>query len=141
MAFTDAEKAKIRHYLGYPSSIWRYVDTRLESAIDQAGSDPTNSTQPIVLDLLAKIEAALEDWTAAQQSAGVRTIDKDDVGFFNDKGQVLDGKAQVGRSLVGRLSIEMGTPIANDIFSARGYGGDGWFDWTPLGRASLGGMG
>lgn len=122
MAFTLTQKAKIRHGLGYPQ-VYREANPRLEGALDVVGADAEASA--IVVDLLAKIDAAIVDFANSAKSAGIRTLDKDDVGFF-DKNSVMSGNADLGRVWTARLSIIMGVPIANDIFGRRGYGGDAW---------------
>lgn len=122
MAFTDTQKAKIRHGLGYPQ-VYRQANPRLEGALDVVGADPEASA--IVVDLLAKIDQATGDFGNSAKSAGLRTLDKDDVGFY-DNNSVMTGNADLGRVWTARLSIVMGVPIANDIFGRRGYGGDVW---------------
>jgi len=118
MAFTATQKLNIRHALGY-TQLYVGVDTRLENAIDNIGADP--EAVILVTTLLAQFEAAWADFVASSASAGIRTIDKDDVGFF-DGNAVMVGKANVGRSVVNRLSIVMGIPICADVFGRKGIG-------------------
>lgn len=123
MAFTATQQVKIRRGLGYPQTYFQ-ANPRLEGAIEVVGADPEASA--IVVDLLAKIDAAREDVAQSAQSAGIRTLDKDDVGFY-DKNSVTTGKANIGRYWTNELSIMLGVPIANDIFApGRGYSGDAW---------------
>lgn len=122
MAFTDTQKAKVRHGLGYPQ-VYRQANPRLEGALEVVGADPEASA--IVVDILTKIDAATSSFAQSAQSAGLRTLDKDDVGFY-DNNSVMTGNADLGRVWTARLSIVMGVPIANDIFGRRGYSGDVW---------------
>lgn len=122
MAFTSAQKAKIRFYLGYPQ-VYLFANPRLESALDVIGANVDQSA--LVVALLAKLDAQNEEFIDAAGAAGLRTLDKDDVGFF-DGNSVILGNASVGRTLCNQLSITCGVPIANDIYGTHGYSGDGW---------------
>jgi hypothetical protein len=83
MAFSGGQKVQIRAYLGYPQ-IWLQCSQRLEDAIRLTGADP--DAEAYIVGLLDKITASQADWVSAQSAvAGVRTIDKDDVGFFNER--------------------------------------------------------
>ena len=122
MAFTGAQKTLIRHYLGYPQ-VYRASNPRLESAITVVEADADASA--LAVSILADITSAHSNYLQAISVAGIRTLDKDDVGFF-DKNLAIAGKAAIGRACVSRLSILFGVPIVNDIFSPLGYQGDGW---------------
>jgi len=120
MAFTDAQKAKIRRYLGYPD-VFRYANTRLESAIEVIGGRAEVQTL-VEADLTAldAIDAKLS--SAASSQGGIKRVD--DIEFY--QGQVVSQIQSDGRRIVGRLSITFGVPIEGDYFGSGGYLGDGW---------------
>lgn len=124
MAFTSAEKAKIRYYLGYPGLTFRYENPRLESAISVVEGDADVLT--IVQGLLTSIEGV---FTKIQEvaliGAGVKALDKGDVELYQDNQQTL-GMKNIGRTYVNQLSITMGVVIANDVFGTSGYGMETW---------------
>ncbi len=120
MAFTDAQKAKIRRYLGYPD-VFRYANTRLESAIDVVGGRA--EVQALVeadLAALDTIDAKLS--SVASSQGGLKRID--DIEFY--EGQAVSQIRSDGRRMAGRLSITFGVPIEGDVFGSGGYTGDGW---------------
>lgn len=117
MAFSEAQKAQIRRYLGYPD-VFRYANTRLESALDVVGGRP--DTQALIesdLTALAVIETQL---TNAVASGGIKKVDE--IEFF-EIGQTSKIRSD-GRRICGRLSITLGVPLAGDAFGEQGYGGD-----------------
>lgn len=122
MAFTGAQKAKIRFYLGYPQ-VYLFANPRLEGALDVIGANVDQSA--LVVGILAQLDAQNGQFVGSAASAGIRTLDKDDVGFF-DGNSVILGNAVMGRTLCNQLSITCGVPIANDIYGTHGYSGDGW---------------
>jgi hypothetical protein len=130
MAFTDAQKAKIRRYLGYPD-VFRYANSRLESAIDVIGARA--EVQALVeadLTALEAIDAKL--LTVASSQGGLKRID--DIEFY--EGQAVSQIRSDGRRLAGRLSITFGVPLAGDVFGTAGYTGDEW----SRGQTQNGGM-
>lgn len=136
MAFTTAESTKIRHYLGYPQ-LWRFQNPRLESALEVVGGD-ADAVQ-LVQALLASIDnvwAAVE--STALVSAGLKSLDKGDVELY-DNNQLTAGMQRIGRMYCSRLSGLFGVPIATDVFSTAGYGGDGWK--AGNGNTTLAGLG
>lgn len=122
MAFSGAQKAKIRFYLGYPQ-VHLQANPRLEGALDVIGANVDQSN--MVVALLAQLDAQNGEVIDSAGAAGIRTLDKDDVGFF-DGNSVMKGNAVMGRTLCNQLSIMCGVPIANDVYGTRGYGGDAW---------------
>lgn len=130
MAFTDAQKAKIRRYLGYPD-VFRYANTRLESAIDVIGGRA--EVQALVeADLTALDAVDTKLSSVASSQGGLKRID--DIEFY--EGQAVSQIQSDGRRLVGRLSITFGVPVQGDVFGSGGYTGDEW----SRGRTQYGGM-
>lgn len=130
MAFTDAQKAQIRRYLGYPD-VYRQANPRLESALNLVGDRP-DSKALIEADLAAlmTLETKL---TAAQAYGGLKRVD--DIEFYPNAAQTKSLRDE-GRRVVGRISITMGVAPAADVFGAGGYAGDSWMG--P--RSQYGGM-
>jgi len=123
MAFTTAQAMQIRTYCGY-SSLYLYLNPRLEGAITTVGNDVDGSA--LALGYVANVLAVLNDIQAmALPSAGVKSLDKGDVELY-DKHAQIEGKKMIGRMWVGLLSALFGVPVAADIFDGRGYRGDGW---------------
>ncbi len=130
MAFSDAQKAQIRRYLGFPD-VFRYANTRLESAMDVVGGRPEVQSQ--VESDLAAITQIESDLLSALPSAGIKKVDE--VEFF-ERGQ-QQALRQEGRRLCGRLSTTMGVPLVGDAFGTEGYRGD---DFMGVGFQYGGGM-
>ncbi|MHC4648750.1 MAG: hypothetical protein ACYTBJ_25110 [Planctomycetota bacterium] len=125
MAFTEAQKVDIRHYLGFPD-VFRQENTRLESAITVVGGRP--DTQALVEEILA--ELALIDTKLGSSGiltqAGVKKVDE--IEFFGNQygGGALSDVRRAGRQQCARLSIVMGVPLVGDVYGERGYEGDRW---------------
>lgn len=120
MAFTEAERVKIRRYLGYSR---RYVssDPRLESAITtiqstaDGGSFPDSTSEAeirTILAALATVETQLDECSAAAMALrdGDSEID------FGYRFQVARTR---GRMLVGSLSDVLEISPIRDIFSPK----------------------
>lgn len=142
MAFTEAQRVQIRQSLGYPD-VYRNDNTRLEGAMDVIGERP--DTKALVEELLVNIEAADSQIATLLLAAGLKSVDKADVVFFgNESGNAGRKDAEAnGRMWVKRLSVVMGVPVANDIYSGGSYSGDWWSRWdvqmgTAGGLVSLG---
>jgi hypothetical protein len=125
MAFTSAEEAAIRKWLGVPQ-LNRYRDTRLESAIDVVGEDVDAKAQVIaILDALETLDTAI---TTALSTAGLKRADE--VEWYPGTSQSGNGPILVllnrGRMLCSRLSQLVGVPLLGDAFGIAGYGGDAY---------------
>lgn len=125
MAFTSAQKAQLRRYLGYPD-LWRYKNTRLEGAMDAAGEDPDASAL-VIADLasLAAIDAKFQ--AKGMSSAGIKRVDE--IEFF-EGGAVVEGIVRIGRIIIGRISATLGVPLYADYYGTRGFPGDGFMGGT-----------
>jgi hypothetical protein len=121
--FTTAEEAQMRRYLGYPD-LWRYKDTRLEGAMDTAGED-ADAVALIRADLetLAEIDAKYVGKAAS--TAGIKRVDE--IEFFGGGGDgtsVGSSLANLGRTIINRISITLGVPLYGDYYGKTGYPGD-----------------
>ncbi len=131
MAFTSAQTASIRTYLGYPA-IYRFANPRLESAIVLAAADDDVSAQ--VITILGNIAGVLTQIQGvALVSAGVTSLDKGDVSLDVGNAQTR-GMVRIGRMWVAQLSGIFGVPVGTDVFGAVGYGGDGWMATNGMGH-------
>lgn len=117
---------KARLYLGAPD-LWRYRDSRLESALDGLDAD-AEAEVVALLDAIAEADGLLAADGSAIQSAGLKRAE--DIEWYGDGKSVtgesspMQAAAARGRQLINRLSIILGVPIINDYFGRRGYGGD-----------------
>jgi hypothetical protein len=118
-AFTDAEKASIRRYLGF-SEAFHQINTMLESMMDDLASrSPAAQTQVIaILGQLAAVDAKL-------QHAALINLN-----FVSGDGAVFQGPAQIdalqdyGRTLVQHLAITFEVTPRRDYYGAEaGAGG------------------
>jgi len=135
MAFTTAQLAQIRTYLGYPS-VYLFQDPALEGVMVAVGNDVDASA--LVVSYLANVTAVLADiQSMGLLNAGVRSLDKGDVELDVNNAQIT-GKKEVGRMWVGMLSGLFSVPIWTDIFAGRGYQGHAW---AKNQRTRLAGMG
>jgi hypothetical protein len=115
MAFTNAEKTRLRRYLGF-SELYRQVETRLESQLDAL---PTNNpdAETQVRALLAKVDAV----DTKIQSAGLENLDAAKV-----KDVVLLGAEQLralraqGRMLIRQIAITFDLEPRRDYFDEGG---------------------
>lgn len=135
MAFTEAERVRIRGYLGFPD-VYRSENHRLESALDVIGSrvDVEAAVRVILADLTTAETALATASSTVSSSAGTGGLKKvDEVEFYQattststtTSSGVLEAKRRC-RMLASRLSITIGVPMVGDYFGAMGYQGDGW---------------
>ena len=122
MAFTEAQKTKIRYYLGYPN-IHLTANVRLEMAITLLGDgDSVQAEIETILAVIATIEDKLS--STALDVAGIQAVGQGDPEFY--KGQILVDLRNEGRRNSNKISIIAGVPIANDVWGQVGYSGDWW---------------
>lgn len=118
MAFTEAERVKIRAALCYPD-VFRQANTRLESAMNTIEERP--DTVEYVRSVLTKIFAIKESiHTITTTSAGVKKVDE--IEFF-ESGQ-LNALRDEGRQYCSNLSDSFGVELHGDFFGKQGYTGD-----------------
>jgi hypothetical protein len=119
MPWTEADRATIRSYLGFPA-LFLQADPRLEVAITSVQSEadggvrPDNSTELQIrgwLAQLAKIESRLEEiWDEAE------ALKVDELGIDPMRAMAL--LRAEGRRLVGRVARALGTAPRHDVFGA-----------------------
>jgi hypothetical protein len=118
MAWTEADRAILRSYLGFPA-LFLQADPRLELAMTSVlsladhGTRPDNSTELQIrgwLAQLATIEARLESlWDEAE------ALKVDELGVDPMRAMML--LRAEGRRLVGRIARALGTSPRYDVFS------------------------
>lgn len=128
MALTDAQKAQIRTFLGYPN-LYRYKNTRLEGAFSALDA----AAESILIAEIAAVQTEDARLTEFMDRAGVKKVDE--IEFFassKDASDSIDRCRMKGRVHINRISVLLGVPINTDYFSTKGYPGDSF---------SAGGMG
>ena len=118
MAWSEADRATIRSYLGFPA-LFLQADPRLEAAMTAVlaeadhGTRPDNSTELQIrgwLTQLAAIEARLESlWDEAE------ALQVDELGVDPMRAMVL--LRSEGRRIVGRIARALGTAPRHDVFT------------------------
>jgi hypothetical protein len=118
MAWTEADRATIRAYLGFPA-LFLQADPRLEAAMTSVlavtdhGTRPDDSTEKQIrgwLGQLAKIESRLQDlWDEAE------ALKVDELGVDPMRAMAL--LRAEGRRIVGRIARALGTAPRHDVFS------------------------
>lgn len=134
---SDAQKAQIRLYLGYPD-YFRYKHTRLESVLDNLSPD-AETLIGTALTTLVTIQTSL--LAASTTQAGVKRVDE--IWFDNSFKRPATIRS-IGRMYVGQISIITGVPIYSDVFGTGGYLGDsfsGSGGGARLGNGSFFGLG
>ncbi len=125
MAFTEAQRIKIRKYLGIPH-VNQYLDPRLEGRMDLVGANA--AAQAEAETILAAIIAAETKMVSSLDDAGLKRADE--VEWYPGKNGAgtagLDAAKNEARLYCSQLSNFFGVPIVNDAFGTGGYGGD-WF--------------
>ena len=130
MAWSEADRATLRHYLGFPA-LFHQAEPRLENAIRSVqgeadgGTRPDNSTEMQIrgwLAQLARVEAQLEEvWDEAE------ALKVDELGI--DPARALALLRMEGRRVVGNLARALGTVPRHDVFSSPAFGDDGTFEF------------
>lgn len=134
-AWTEAEKANLRHYLGF-SALFLQADPRLENAIASVlavadgGTRPDSATQVQIqgwLTKLSTVDQRLEDLWIQAQAQGV-----DEVKVSPAVGMSLLRKE--GRRLVNNVARALATRPRADIYSSASPNPDGsTFGWVESG--------
>lgn len=123
MSFTNAEKYKIRKYLGYPQ-VYKQANPRLESALDQVGLDVDAVAD--VQDILSKITQVETFLIQALSTAGLKKAEE--IEWYPDTSgsATVVSLNQQARKFCSQLSSIFGVPIETNIFGTKGYAGDRW---------------
>jgi hypothetical protein len=130
MAWSEADRATLRHYLGFPA-LFHQAEPRLENAIRSVqseadgGTRPDNSTEMQIrgwLAQLARVEARLEEvWDEAE------ALKVDELGI--DPARALALLRSEGRRVVGNLARALGTVPRHDVFSCPDFNAHGTFEF------------
>lgn len=116
MALTDAQKAKVRLYLGF-SDISRQTPThwRLESIL--AGSLSAEG-EAVIVDLLSQLATVDTDLASVQGAsrAGIVSVDNGGVVWSSNGMSAATSVANRGRMLVRRLARTIGVEPFADMF-------------------------
>lgn len=115
MAFTDAEKAEIRLYLGWQAR-WAAFDGALERAVNAIGSGPYLAEENQAREILAelrRIDAALvgAEKRLKARNVGPIALNARELGDLRDR----------GRTFVGRLARLLGVEPKGDAFGADSF--------------------
>ena len=114
MALSDAQKAQVRRYLGYPDG-YRYIYTELENAMTALSSEG----ETLVTDILTKLASIETKLTSAWDHQKVTRVE--DV-YFSGAGEVQSLRHE-GRRLVADLaSLLAVTPLRTPFSSGSGGG-------------------
>jgi len=118
MAWTEADRATIRSYLGFPA-LFLQADPRLEAAMTSVQSEadggvrPDGSTESQIrgwLAQLVKVESRLEElWDEAE------ALKVDELGVDPLRAMAL--LRAEGRRIVGRIARALGTSPRHDVFT------------------------
>ena len=118
MAWTEADRATIRSYLGFPA-LFLQADPRLEAAMTAVQSEADGGVRPDGstetqnrgwLAQLAKVESRLEElWDEAE------ALKVDELGV--DPMRAMAMLRAEGRRVVGRIARALGTAPRHDVFS------------------------
>ena len=112
--FTDANRIKIRKYLGWPA--YRVTNTALESAIDECGSDV--DAQAAVESVLTSIASVETEMAALHPIALAEKVEESTL----NRNRYRDLRA-AGRRECEQLAILLGTSVARDAFAGGGLTG------------------
>ena len=126
MAFNEAQKVKIRLFLGFPD-VFQDHNPRLESAFAVIGARADTQTE--VETLLTNLAAADTKVNNLLSAAGIKKVDGPNGVEFFPASSGTSSKTEArdyGRMWASRLSIIFGVPIQNDAFGGTGYRGDAW---------------
>jgi hypothetical protein len=126
MAWSEADRATLRHYLGF-AAIFRQADPRLEFALTSVqsradgGTQADNSTELLIRGWLAKlatVEGRLEElWDEAE------ALKVEDLGVDPYRGMAM--LRSEGRRLVSAIARSLSTRPRHDVFSAAEPNPDG----------------
>lgn len=126
MAFTDAQKTKIRLWIGYADT-HRDIHTFLESAMDVVGGRPT--AQAEVETLLARLDTIdLAIFASAEVAASAGELKRaDEVEWYASSESSSSGgggdAAGIGRIYINRLATILDIAVGSDAFGVGGRSG------------------
>jgi len=117
MAWTEADKVKIRHYLGFGAIFVTYfpmLESALQGVLSRAdgGNRPDNSTELHIRAILTEldgIEADIAETRGYLVASKVSTLNV-------DAGRAIALNCREGRRKVAHLAIALGTDPKQDVF-------------------------
>lgn len=118
MAWTEADRVKIRHYLGF-AAIFHQADPRLESAITavqsiaDGGARPDDSTEQHIRGILGKLQTIENRLEALWEQMQAGVIDELSI----DAARAAIMLRSEGRRLVHGIAAALSTSPRRDIFS------------------------
>lgn len=124
MAFSEADRVKIRSYLGY-AQIFLQADPRLESAmtavqsIADGGTRPDNSAELYIKAIVVDLESV--DTRLKSLHAPALATKADDVSLDVPRARAM--LCAEGRRIVNRLSVQLDTRPQRDVFGPAPLGG------------------
>lgn len=116
MAFTETQRATIRHLLGWSARFWQ-IDSRLEGAISAVGEKP--ESQAIVETLLAEAAAIKPLITAAYGRLKATQVGSISLAATTE----IAALRSEGRRITGQIAASLGVPVRHDIWSSSSPGG------------------
>src|SRR5262245_32402318 len=126
MAFTDAQKAQIRMYLGHGD---RFL--QVDSALERAFGAVTSDVETLIVAELAKCVAIDTDLIAARKRFKVDRAG--DVFLSSGRGDEMHLLCSSGRIAVGRIAALLRVEVRTDVFSGAGRGAGSEDNLLPLG--------
>ncbi len=121
MAFTGAEKARLRRYLGY-SQNFQDLNPRLEDQMLTLGADVDAAADLRAIDAkLIAIDAKLQSF--ALQGLEFASLNRGEV-VYADTRKSLDALQDVGRSLIQQIAITFRLEAKRDYYGASESGGE-----------------
>ncbi len=118
--WTEAERAKIRLYLGFPA-LWHQREPRLENALDTVRAIADGGQQPdaatVTLIRAAMIELASIDSHLSNLRCSVAILSAGTDKVTMDAGRGMAILKQEGRRLITQLAIPLGTQPIRDYYT------------------------
>ena len=113
MALTDAQRAQVRKYLGWPARWWQ-TTSQLEMGMNALDQTPAELTEvETMLTALADIDTRITGAYGRLKAMKVGSIE------LPGHGELMALRSE-GRRLTGRLSAKLGVPILADAWGSGG---------------------
>lgn len=116
MAFTEAQRVKIRFYLGW-SARFHQFDSRLEQAMNAVDADGSGETELQVEAVLTSLDAVTASLTAAHDRLKALAV-----GSIKLSGNgEINALRSEGRRHAGSLASTLGVEVRHDVFGSGRY--------------------
>ena len=112
MAFTEAEKANIRFYMGWSGRFFNDFDTRLEQAISAIETRP--ETETIVRNKLTELDQLETELTGARTRLKAWKVGS----ILLPRTMEIAVLRSEGRRKVSSMAATLGAEVRQDVFSA-----------------------